>query len=72
MIQDDFTHTHALGSYLNVFILLDVLQCLLQREDGSGDDTSLLVGTAGADVGQLLGLSYVDYDVVVMHMLTYH
>ena len=32
-IEDDLADTHVVWRYLYILILLDILQCLLQRED---------------------------------------
>ena len=61
-----------MGRNLHIFVSLDILQGLLQGEDGGRNDAGLLVGTAGTDVGQLLCLAYVDDKVYVVNMLSYN
>ena len=70
VVKDNLAHAHGLGSNLHIFVGLDVLQSLLEREDGGRDDTGLLVGTAGTHVGQLLGLAHIDDKIYVVNMLT--
>ena len=50
MVEDDFTHTHGLGSDFDKLILLDVFEALFQRHDGLGDDAGFLIGTRGTFV----------------------
>ena len=56
-------------SNFDILVLLDILQRFLQREYGGRDDAGLVVRTAGAYVGQLLGLAHVDDKVNVVHVL---
>ena len=72
MIEDDLTHSHGLGCHLKVFILLDALEAFFEAHHGLRNDAGLLVGTRGADVGELLGLADVDDEVVVMYVLANH
>ena len=72
MVEDDFAHTHGLGSDFDKLVLLDVFEALFQRHDGLGDDAGFLVGTRGTDIGELLGLADVDHEVVVVDMLANH
>ena len=72
MIKDNLAHTHGLRSHLDQLILLDILQALFQTHHRLRDDTSLLVGTRGTYVGQLLGLADIHHKVVVVNMLTNH
>ena len=72
MVEDDLAHTHGLGSDFDKLVLLDVFEALFQRHDGLGDDAGFLVGTRGADIGELLGLADVDHEVVVVDMLANH
>ena len=68
MVEDDFAHTHRLGSYLYQLVFLDVFKAFLKRHDGLRNDASLIVGTAGTNVGELLGLADIDDKVVVVNM----
>lgn len=45
LVKDNLAHPHALGSDLDVLVLLDVLQRLLKREDDGRDDPRLVVRT---------------------------
>ena len=38
VVEDDFAHTHGLGSDFDKLILLDVFEALFQRHDGLRDD----------------------------------
>ena len=72
MIEFDLAHTHVLWSYLYVLVLTDILQALLKTHHGLRNDASLIVRTGSTYVGKLLSLGYVDYQVVVVNMLTYN
>ena len=72
MVENRLTHTHTLWCHLDKFVGLDILKSLLKRKDCAGHDAGLVVGAAGAGVGELLGLSHIDYKVVVVDMLTDH
>ena len=72
MIELNLAHTHVLWSYLYVLVLTDILQTLLKTHHGLRNDASLIVRTGSTYVGKLLSLGYVDYQVVVVNMLTYN
>ena len=70
VIENHLAHTHTLRSYLYVLILADVLQTLLKAHHGLWNHASLIIRTGSTHVGQLLCLSYVNHQVVVVNMLT--
>ncbi len=72
VIELNLAHTHVLWSYLYVLVLTDILQALLKTHHGLRNDASLIVRTGSTYVGKLLSLGYVDYQVVVVNMLTYN
>ena len=43
LVQNDLAHTHALRCHLHVFVFLDVLQRLFEREHHGRDDAGLVV-----------------------------
>ena len=65
MIEDDLAHTHTLRSYLHELVAIDILETLLKTHHHLRYHTRLLVRATGANVGELLCLRNVDYEVVV-------
>jgi small GTP-binding protein len=72
VVKNNLAHAHALGSDLHQLIALDILKTLLKAHHGLRDDACLVIRTAGTHVGELLGLSHVDHEVVVMNMLAHN
>ena len=55
-VQQDLAQAHGVRSDFHVFVLLDVLQCLLKRELYGRNQTCLVIRTTGTHIGKLLGL----------------
>jgi hypothetical protein len=72
VVQDTLAQPDVLGGDLDQLVLVDELKRGFQREGQGWREKELLVGGGGADVGQLLGLGRVDYDVVAARVQAHH
>ena len=64
LVEDDLADTEGSGGDFEVFVVADVLHGLLKAHLDGGRAGTLLVGTLGAHIGEVLGGDDVDDDVV--------
>ena len=72
LVQQYLAQAHGVGRNLDVFVRLDVFQCLFERKDLRRGDRGLVIRPRSAHVGELLGLGDVDRDVVLARVLADH
>ena len=72
LVEQDFTQSHRLGSNLDIFVGLDILQSLLQRKDLGRNNHSLVVGSRRTHIGKLLGLGDIDCNIALACALAHN
>ena len=72
LVEDYLAQTQMVRSHFDILILLDILEGLFEREHYRGDDTGLIVGSAGTHIGKFLRLGDIDHNVVILGVLAYH
>ena len=71
-IQDSLTDAQTLWGDLQQLILVDEFQCLLQAENLRRNQLQCLIRGRGTGVGQVLGLTDVQLDILGFSVLSDH
>ena len=72
MVEQHFTHAHALWSNLHIFVFLYVFESFLERENNRRNDSRFLVCAARTHVCELFGFGNVHHKIVLVNVFSHN
>jgi len=60
-----FAQANTFRGHFNQLVIVDEFQCLFQRHTDGRCQQNILVTARGADIRELLGLEWIDHQVIV-------